>query len=246
MNFLTLSGILENKTIIIIMSILKKVLTYLVFPLIIAGMVYAIVQSVMEPVQFNKHREYREGIAIQRLKDIRDLQVAFKNVNGRYSPTVDSLKMFYNEGKMKVVMQIGSRDDSLAMANTQNLKKRNPRIKPEQMLELHKQGQKLVFQIESEVAVKDTLFTHRDDFCVDSLAFIPFSGDSLIMESTIKTVSGVKVPLFEASMPFKSLLRGLNNQLRINLDAEREDQGRYNGLQVGSITAPNNNAGNWE
>ena len=228
------------------MSILKKVLTYLVFPLIIAGMVYAIVQSVMEPVQFNKHREYREGIAIQRLKDIRDLQVAFKNVNGRYSPTVDSLKMFYNEGKMKVVMQIGSRDDSLAMANTQNLKKRNPRIKPEQMLELHKQGQKLVFQIENEVAVKDTLFTHRDDFCVDSLAFIPFSGDSLIMESTIKTVSGVKVPLFEASMPFKSLLRGLNNQLRINLDAEREDQGRYKGLQVGSITAPNNNAGNWE
>ena len=33
---------------------------------------------------------------------------------------------------------------------------------------------------------------------------------------------------------------------RINLDAEREDQGRYPGLQVGSITAPNNNAGNWE
>jgi hypothetical protein len=66
------------------------------------------------------------------------------------------------------------------------------------------------------------------------------------MESTIKTVSGVKVPLFEASMPFKSLLKGLNNQLRINLDAEREDQGKYKGLQVGSISAPNNNAGNWE
>jgi hypothetical protein len=101
-------------------------------------------------------------------------------------------------------------------------------------------------KIENEVAVKDTLFTHRDDFCVDSLAFIPFCGDSLIMESTVKTVSGVKVPLFEASMPFKSLLRGLNNQLRVNLDAEREDQGKYKGLQVGSISAPNNNAGNWE
>ena len=66
------------------------------------------------------------------------------------------------------------------------------------------------------------------------------------MASTIKAVSGVKVPLFEASMPYKSLLRGLNNQLRINLDAQREDQGKYKGLQVGSITAPNNNAGNWE
>ena len=114
------------------------------------------------------------------------------------------------------------------------------------MLELYNQGHKLVFQIENEVAVKDTLFTHRDNFCVDSLAFIPFCGDSLIMESTVKMVSGVKVPLFEASMPFKSLLRGLNNQLRINLDAEREDQDKYKGLQVGSISAPNNNAGNWE
>ena len=227
-------------------SILKKVLTYLVLPVIIAGMTYAIVESVMEPVEFNKYRAYRESIAIQRLKDVRDLQVAYKNVNGRYSSTVDSLKLFYNEGKMKVVMQVGSQDDSIAVANTQALKRRNPRIKPEQMLELYQQGQKLVFKIENEIAVKDTLFTHRDDFCIDSLAFIPFCGDSLIMESTVKTVSGVKVPLFEASMPFKSLLRGLNNQLRINLDAEREDQGKYKGLQVGSISSPNNNAGNWE
>ena len=227
-------------------SILKKVLTYLVLPVIIVGMTYAIVKSVMEPVEFNKYRDYREDIAIQRLKDVRDLQVAFKNVNGKYASTVDSLKLFYNEGKVKVVMQVGSQDDSVAVANTQALKKRNPRIKPEEMLALYQQGQKLVFKIENEVAVKDTLFTHRTDFCIDSLAFIPFSGDSLIMQSAIKTVSGVNVPLFEASMPFKSLLKGLNNQLRINLDAEREDQGKYKGLQVGSISAPINNAGNWE
>ena len=106
--------------------------------------------------------------------------------------------------------------------------------------------QNLVFQVNSEIAVKDTLFRNRTDFNIDSIAFIPFCGDSVIMASTIKTVSGVKVPLFEASMPFKSLLKGLNNQLRINLDAEREDQGKYKGLQVGSISAPNNNAGNWE
>jgi hypothetical protein len=54
------------------------------------------------------------------------------------------------------------------------------------------------------------------------------------------------VPLFEARVPWKSLLKGMNNQLRINLDAESRDLNRYEGLQVGSITAPNNNAGNWE
>ena len=226
--------------------ILKKVLTYLILPACIAGLTYALVASIMEPVNFEKHREYREGIAVQRLKDIRDLQVAFKNVNGRYTDDIDSLIMFYKEGKMKVTMQVGSQDDSVAVANTKALKKRKPKIKPEEMLALYQAGQSLVFKIDNEVAVKDTLFNDRPNFAVDSLAFIPFCGDSIIMASTVKKVSGVNVPLFEASMPYKSLLRGLNNQLRINLDAKREDQGKYKGLQVGSITAPNNNAGNWE
>ena len=233
-------------------SVLKKVLTYLILPLIIAGLTVAIVRSVMEPVDFNKHKAYRESVAIQRLKDIRDLQVAFKNVNGRYAPTIDSLKLFYNEGKMKITMQVGSKDDSLAMAHTDQIKEKFRNLKGDmlnaKLNELYLAGdQNLVFQISSDIMVKDTLFRSRPDFVVDSLALIPFSGgDSVLVASTIKTVSGVKVPLFEASMPYRSLLRGLNNQLRINLDAAREDQGKYQGLQVGSISAPNNNAGNWE
>jgi hypothetical protein len=66
------------------------------------------------------------------------------------------------------------------------------------------------------------------------------------MAAVVKTVSGVQVPLFEAKMPYRALLKGLDNQLRINLDAEREAQNRYEGLMVGSVSAPNNNAGNWE
>ena len=227
-------------------TIIRKVFTYLILPVCIAGLVYLNVESIKEPVEFKKHREYRESIAIQRLKDIRDLQVAYKNVNGKYTADIDSLITFYKEGKMKVVMQIGSQDDSVAVANTKALKKRKPRIKPEEMLKLYNEGKSLVFKIENEVAVRDTLFNDRENFVVDSLAFIPFCGDSIIMASTVKKVSGVNVPLFEASMPYKSLLKGLNNQLRINLDAQCEDQGKYKGLQVGSVSAPNNNAGNWE
>ena len=233
-------------------SILKKVLTYFVLPVIIAGLTWATVQSVMEPVNFNKHRAYRESVAIQRLKDIRDLQVAYKNVNGRYASTLDSLKLFYNEGKMKITMNVGSKDDSVAWEHTQQIKKRYAYLKGDKLNaklnELYLAGdQNLVFQVVTEIPVKDTIFHSRTDFNIDELPLIPFSGDSIIMESTIKSVSGVKVPLFEASMPFKSLLRGVEpEQLRINLDAEREDQGRYKGLQVGSISAPNNNAGNWE
>ena len=232
-------------------TIISIICGVLVIPIVL--LVWAIVASVMEPVNFNKHRAYRESVAIQRLKDIRDLQVAYKNVNGRYASTLDSLKLFYNEGKMKITMSVGSKDDSLAMAHTDQIKKKYRNLKgdklTEKMLELYQAGdQNLVFQVVTEIPVKDTVLKNRTDFNVDEISVIPFSGgDTVIMESTIKTVSGVKVPLFEASMPFKSLLNGLEpEQLRINLDAEREDQGKYKGLQVGSISAPNNNAGNWE
>ena len=209
------------------------------------------VKSVQKPVEFNKEVAARSQVAIQRLKDIRTLQVAFKSENGRFSPTVDSLKMFYEAGKMSIVMQIGSMDDSVAVANTEAIKKANKKLKPEQMLEklqeAYKQGTPVVYSVTTMVPVKDTLFTNRPDFHIDSLAYIPFSGGvKTEMESAIKLVSGVNVPLFEARMPYKALCKGLDNQLRINLDAERKDQNKYEGLQVGSITAPNNNAGNWE
>ncbi len=218
---------------------------------IICLLAWLTVKSVQKPVKFNQELKARSDVAIQRLKDIRTLQVAFKSVNGRFSPSVDSLKMFYETGKMDIVMQIGSNDDSIAVANTEAIKKANKKLKPAEMTaklqEAYAAGTKVVFSTVTEIPVKDTLFRSRPDFCIDSLYYIPFSGKQLTqMESTIKTVSGVQVPLFEARMPYKALCKGMDNQLRINKDAECRDQNKYEGLQVGSVTAPNNNAGNWE
>ena len=79
------------------------------------------------------------------------------------------------------------------------------------------------------------------------MANIPFAnGQKIGLQSVIKKVSGVDVPLFEATIPYKILLNGLDNQQIINLVAERETLGKYPGLKVGSIETPNNNAGNWE
>ncbi|CCZ43209.1 putative uncharacterized protein [Bacteroides sp. CAG:545] len=227
-------------------GIVKKIVSVLLL-FVIAGLVYACIKSIMEPINFNKQKAYRETVGIQRMKDVRTLQEAFKSVSGHFTASADSLVDFYKNGKMEVIMQIGSNDDSLAVATTEKLKKSRRGITPEQMYELYKKGEHLVFSISSKVDVKDTLFNTRNDFNIDSLKYIPFSqGDTIQMESVIKEVSGVKVPLFEARMPYKSLLKGLDNQLRINLDADRKAMNRYEGLQVGSVSAPNNNAGNWE
>ena len=234
------------------MNKLVKIIVEILLAVAAVGCVYGIYRSIMKPVNFNKEKDQRKDVAVQRLKDIRTLEVAFKGVNGRYTADIDSLINFYNTGKMDIIMQVGSNDDSLAMENTKRVKDRAflKLSKEEQnarLMELYRQGQKLVFSISTPIAVKDTLFNGRPDFCVDSLKYIPFSGKQPVeMDAIVKTVSGVQVPLFEARMPWKALLKGMDNQLRINLDAECEDQNKYEGLQVGSVTAPNNNAGNWE
>ncbi len=231
-----------------IMKILKTLLTIVVLPVVICVLAVVIFKSVMVPVNFDHERGLREKVAIQRLKDIRSLEAAYKSVNGKFTASIDSLIDFYRTGKMSIIMQIGSSDDSAAVANTQLLKKKNKKITPEQMYELYLQGEKnLVFSISQEIFVKDTLFRSRENFVVDSLRYIPFSGSEKVQfDAVVKRVSGVNVPLFEAKMPFELLLKGMDKQLIINLKADRKAQDRYAGLMVGSVSSPNNNAGNWE
>ena len=201
---------------------MKKVLTIVVLPIIAIVIGYLIYTSIQEPVIFEKERRFREKIAIERLKDIRTLQVAYKSKHNKFTSNIDSLIDFYNNGQITVIKQVGSMDDSLAVA------------------------QKRVFRDSIRIAVRDTLLK-REGFIVDSIKYIPFSGKKEIeMKAIIGKVSGVDVPLFEANIPFEILLNDLNRQLLVNLKSDRELLGKYPGLKVGSIEAPNNNAGNWE
>jgi len=201
---------------------MKKILVFVVLPVIVAVLGYLIYKSIQEPVVFEKQRKIRETVCIERLKDIRTLQVAYKSRHNKFSGDMDSLIDFYNNGQITIIKQIGSMDDSAAVA------------------------EKRVYRDSVSISVKDTLLK-RNGFIADSLKFIPFSGGKeMNMTAIIAKVSGVDVPLFEASAPYSILLQGLEKQLIINLKADRELVGRYPGLRVGSIDAPNNNAGNWE
>ena len=231
---------------------MRKLLTYFILPLCIIALAFLLYRSINEPVKFNKERDRRLNVGIERLKDIRTLQVTFKDTYGHYAPVMDSLIDFYNNGKITIMQQIGSEDDSTAVLHTEAVKKTLRNLKGDQLMnklyEMYQAGDNnLIIRIPQLTAVKDTLFRSRPDFKVDELRYIPFSeGDTVIMKTIIKQVSGVDVPLFEAQMPYWSILKGMDHQQIVNLVAEKEDTGRYPGLMVGSIENANNNAGNWE
>ena len=170
-----------------------------------------------------------------------------KNKYGKFASALDTLVDFYKNDKMVINMQIGSVNDSVMVAHTDAVKKANKGITDKGLYELYQKGDhNLVFSIKSEIPVKDTLLK-REDFNIDQIADIPFTnGKKIEMKSIVKQVSGVDVPLFEATIPYNDLLEGMDHQLIVNLNSEKDKMNKFPGLKVGSIDNPNNNAGNWE
>jgi len=198
-----------------------KTVVQIILSIAILLLGYLLYDSVMKPIRFNKELANRGDATVERLKDIRKAQVAYKSENGTYTGSFDSLINFINEGNLKVVIAVGSVDDSAAVAA--GLVRRDTIL----------------------VAVKDSLFKNQNP---DMLRYVP-GRDGLEFEmaaAVLETGSKVKVPVFEAKVHYEKLLAGLTDQLIINIVDEKTKLDKYPGLKVGDIVEPNNNAGNWE
>lgn len=200
---------------------MKRIIT-IVLALVSVFLVYRLYSSIMAPIDFQKEKNRRYAITIDRLKDIRTAQVAYHSENKKYTGSFDTLINFIQTDSFRVVRQIGSLDDSLAVAEG--------RVRRDTI----------------SVCVRDSLF--KDYPWIDSLRFVPFTHgqEFKIQAGQLMTGSKVVVQVFEVSVPNKILLNGLDRQEIINLDDLAHQLDRFPGLKVGSMTEATNNAGNWE
>lgn len=185
---------------------------------VIVALGYFIYVGIMKPINFDKEKAVRYEKVVQRLKDIRTAQSAFKSVYGKYTGSFDTLISFVKEDSFPVEYAEGSLDDSLAVAMG------------------------LIVRDTFYVRILDSIFP--DGYPVDSLRYIPFTtGKQFELKSgAIMTASQVQVQVFEASALNFDILNGMDRQLIINLNDYKE----FPGLKVGDINEANNNAGNWE
>ncbi len=191
-------------------------------------------ESIQKPIRFNKEKDRIEQATIQRLKDIRTAQLAFRSEHGRFTGNFDSLIIFLKTDSFSVVQAIGSVPDSMI--------EELGRKKAE--LQALKEG--LISRDTIRLSVKDSLFTAS--YPIDSLKFAPYTQgyEFELGAGTLETTSKVAVRVFEAKVPYDILLAGLNRQLIINYKETREKITGYPGLRVGSLEETTNNAGNWE
>jgi hypothetical protein len=180
---------------------------------------YLIYSGIMKPINFEAERKIREATVIEKLKDIRTAEVAFKSVYQKYTGSFDTLINFVKYDSFPVEFKEGSLDDSLAVAK--NLVKRY-----------------IIY-----IPVRDSIF--RKGYPIDSLRYIPFTKGVQfgLQAGNITTGSKVTVQVFEATALNFDILNGMNRQLIINRNDLAKD---FKGLRVGNVKEANNNAGNWE
>jgi hypothetical protein len=196
---------------------------------------YLLWESIQKPIRFNKEKDRIEAATIQRLKDIRTAQLAFRSEYGRFTGDFDSLITFLKTDSFTVVQAIGSVPDSM-------IEELGSRKKAE--LQALKEG--LISRDTIRLSVKDSLFTAN--YPIDSLKFAPYTSgyEFELGAGILETGSKVAVRVFEAKVPYDVLLLGLDRQLIINYKETRETITGYPGLKVGSLEEATNNAGNWE
>ena len=206
---------------------MKKAAIQIVLALVVIGLAFVVYRQLTIPLQFDKEVEKRSAAVIDRIKDIRSAERAYKQVYDKYCGNFDSLIAFVLTDSMVYERSFGSADDSVAVARGL--------VKSEQF----------------KMAVIDTAFGTKKltPAQVQQLRYIPYSADQeyILEAGALGTESGVTVQVFECRAPFKAYLSDLNHQELVNLIDERENTFKdYPGIKVGSMTSATNDAGNWE
>jgi len=91
-----------------------KTVIHVVLLVAIIVLGYLLWDSINKPIRFNKEKDQREAATIQRLKDIRSAQIAFRAEHNRYTGDFDSLITFLKTDSFRVVQAIGSVPDSMS------------------------------------------------------------------------------------------------------------------------------------
>jgi hypothetical protein len=187
-----------------------------------------IYSSINGPIKFNKVKNERYTQVINRLKDIRNAQIAHKDVTGFYANNFDSLVSFVDNG---IFTLIEKRDSSFLEYN---------RLYRIDMLKEVEIVDTLGF-----VSVKDSLFGQNESYKM--MAKVPIQGtdSEFSIKADIIDKNGYQVPVFEVKVAKDIVLFDQNKDL---LDQENKviSVDGVNGREIilGSMSEVST-SGNW-
>ncbi len=205
-----------------------KTILQIVLWIVCGVLAYLIYQSVNGPIEFKKVRQERFQAVINKLKDIRDSQEAYKSVNGKYAGNFESLVQFVDTGSYTITQQ---RDSSF--------------MRFDRVYQIELQVDTVVVDTLGFVKVKDSLFKNSDAY--KTMMEVPYgqNGEKFELKADIIEKSGYKAPVFEAKAKKDIVLYDQPSDLLAQENA-RNSVEEVNGefIKVGSLVDVSTN-GNW-
>jgi len=185
---------------------------------------YFVYNSINSEVEFQQVAKVRVAENVQKLKDLRQVQIAYKKVNNTYSNNFESLIDFLENDSMAIVKAIGETPDSLTDA---------------QALELGIISRDTAYVLAKETVFDEAYLSSRNEkFPLDlsALTNVPHSDQNYSVDAGMVEKGKVVVQVFEISTTYGAVFTGL--------DAENKSFELGNLLKVGSMDEASLN-GNW-
>ncbi|MDD4142141.1 MAG: hypothetical protein PHR20_05050 [Bacteroidales bacterium] len=203
------------------MKKIVKTLVQIFLLLLIGALVFFVVHSIMKPVKFTREKSFRYELTVQRLKDIRSAEVAYRSVNKKYSGSFDTLINFISTGELAIVKMIPDPNDTTFRRS--------------------------IIDTIGFISVIDTLYKNRTDFDPANIRYVPNTNRSeqFVLEAGFVEKSKIMIPVFKASALNTQILKGMDEQTIYNEDAKLKVNDMFPGLFVGSMEEASTD-GNWE
>ena len=186
---------------------------------------YFVYHAIMEPVRFDKQRDERYKAAVAKLIQIRDAEIAYKTINGRFTGDFQTLFQFLDTAAFVLTSR---RDTAFQVYD--------------KVYRIDKQVDSVIVDTLGFQSVKDSLFP---DYDYHQLETVPFTqGAKFELKAGRLEKNAMLNPVFYARVNKRVLLSGLDAQ-RIEEDIIAPTvavQGAY--LQVGDLKKVTT-SGNW-
>ena len=206
-----------------------KRITLILIPIniILAFYVY---NSITSEVLFNKQAKERITENIQKLKDLRTLQIAYKREHDAFADNFNSLLNFLENDSTTIIKSVGETPDTLINGQ---------QITDAQALKMGLISRDTFFVSARESVFDENYIKNRNNkypLDLDLLSTIPHTNRKYNITANVIEKGKVNVQVFEISATYKDVFNGL--------DAENKKYDLNNLLKVGSMTEASLN-GNW-
>ena len=212
------------------MELISKYMRFIkvILWLLIIFFAWKVYGSINGPIEFNKVKNERYLKVIDKLKDIRNAQIAYKSVNGIYSDNFEGLIKFIDTAQYTLIQK---RDSSF--------------LEYDRTFRIDMLREVVVIDTLGFASVKDSLFGNSDRY--KNMSKVPIEGVNEIfkIKSDVIDKNGYNVPVFEVRVSKDVVLFDQNKDLLKQEKGLMSVDG-VNGpdIVLGSLTEVSTN-GNW-